>query len=42
MRLLHTIVVGGGPSGTEFAGELADFINTDLARIDIARAKDMR
>ena len=30
------------PSGTEFAGELADFINRDLAKIDIGRAKDTR
>ena len=41
-RLLHTLVVGGGPTGVEFAGELADFINRDLYKIDPDRARDMR
>ena len=41
-RLLHTVVVGGGPTGVEFAGELADFINRDLQKIDPDRARDMR
>jgi NADH:ubiquinone reductase (non-electrogenic) len=31
-RLLHTIVVGGGPTGVEFAGELQDFYNEDLRK----------
>lgn len=31
-RLLHFIVVGGGPTGVEFAGELHDFLLQDLAK----------
>lgn len=31
-RLLHTVVVGGGPTGVEFAGELQDFFNEDLRK----------
>ena len=31
-RLLHTVVVGGGPTGVEFAGELQDFYNEDLRK----------
>ena len=42
LRLLHTIIVGGGPTGVEFAGELSDFISRDLAKVDNDRAKDMR
>ncbi|CAN8070426.1 unnamed protein product, partial [Agarophyton chilense] len=29
--LLHIVVVGGGPTGCEFAGELSDFVQKDLA-----------
>lgn len=29
-RLLHMVVVGGGPTGVEFAGELQDFFSQDL------------
>ncbi|KAI9795428.1 MAG: NADH:ubiquinone oxidoreductase [Piccolia ochrophora] len=29
-RLLHMVVVGGGPTGVEFAGELQDFFEEDL------------
>ncbi|KAI9501849.1 hypothetical protein BX070DRAFT_227433 [Coemansia spiralis] len=29
-RLLHMVVVGGGPTGIEYAGELHDFLNDDL------------
>ncbi|KAH0342349.1 external NADH-ubiquinone oxidoreductase-like protein, partial [Aureobasidium melanogenum] len=29
-RLLHMVVVGGGPTGVEFAGELQDFFENDL------------
>ncbi len=31
-RLLHTVVVGGGPTGVEFAGELQDFYMEDLRK----------
>ncbi|KAG8842705.1 NADH:ubiquinone oxidoreductase [Tulasnella sp. 330] len=30
-RLMHMIVVGGGPTGVEFAGELHDFLKDDLS-----------
>ncbi|KAL9675291.1 hypothetical protein QQ045_003493 [Rhodiola kirilowii] len=29
-RLLHCVVVGGGPTGVEFSGELSDFIKSDV------------
>eukprot|EP00835_Amoeboradix_gromovi_P002961 NODE_181_length_15774_cov_0.163892.p6 type:complete len:321 gc:universal NODE_181_length_15774_cov_0.163892:14986-14024(-) len=29
-RLLHAVVVGGGPTGVEFAGELNDFLLQDI------------
>lgn len=31
-RLLHFIVVGGGPSGVEYTSELNDFLLEDLNR----------
>jgi NADH:ubiquinone reductase (non-electrogenic) len=31
-RLLHMVVVGGGPTGVEFAGELQDFFMNDLRK----------
>ncbi|GAB7352534.1 hypothetical protein MBLNU459_g2926t1 [Dothideomycetes sp. NU459] len=31
-RLLHMVVVGGGPTGVEFAGELQDFFDNDLKK----------
>lgn len=31
-RLLHMVVVGGGPTGVEFAGELQDFFSHDLKK----------
>lgn len=30
-RLLHMVVVGGGPTGIEYAAELHDFLKDDLA-----------
>ena len=30
-RLLHMVVVGGGPTGIEYAAELHDFLKEDLA-----------
>ncbi|XP_010035668.2 external alternative NAD(P)H-ubiquinone oxidoreductase B3, mitochondrial [Eucalyptus grandis] len=32
-RILHFVVVGGGPAGVEFAAELHDFAIEDLARV---------
>jgi NADH:ubiquinone reductase (non-electrogenic) len=31
-RLLHMVVVGGGPTGVEFAGELQDFFDQDIKK----------
>ena len=31
-RLLHFVVVGGGPSGIEFSGELHDFLKRDIQK----------
>lgn len=31
-RLLHTVVVGGGPTGVEFAAELQDYIHGDISK----------
>ncbi|GAB5371846.1 hypothetical protein AAMO2058_001614800 [Amorphochlora amoebiformis] len=38
-RLVHFVVVGGGPTGTELCGELSDFIQSDIANSfpDIAK-----
>ncbi|KAH9578226.1 FAD/NAD(P)-binding domain [Trypanosoma melophagium] len=33
-RLLHTVVVGGGPIGIEFAGTLADFLREDVRKVN--------
>ncbi|GAA0149141.1 oxidoreductase [Lithospermum erythrorhizon] len=38
-RLLHFVVVGGGPTGVEFSGELSDFIMKDV-RQRYAHVKD--
>jgi len=32
-RLLHMVVVGGGPTGVEFAGELRDFFDEDISKL---------
>ncbi|KAI0526524.1 hypothetical protein F5B22DRAFT_632994 [Xylaria bambusicola] len=32
-RLLHMVVVGGGPTGVEFAGELRDFFDEDIKKL---------
>lgn len=34
------MVVGGGPTGVEFAAELHDFVNEDLVKL-YPRAKDL-
>lgn len=31
-RLLHFVVVGGGPTGVESAAEFADFVKEDMAK----------
>ncbi|GAV66326.1 Pyr_redox_2 domain-containing protein [Cephalotus follicularis] len=32
-RILHFVIVGGGPTGVEFAAELHDFVNEDLINL---------
>ncbi|KAF5801390.1 putative NADH:ubiquinone reductase (non-electrogenic) [Helianthus annuus] len=32
-RVLHFVVVGGGPTGVEFAAELHDFLHEDLSKL---------
>lgn len=32
-RILHFVVVGGGPTGVEFAAQLHDFVNEDLVKL---------
>lgn len=41
-RLLHTVVVGGGPTGVEFAAELQDFFEEDLKKWVPGIAKDFK
>ena len=40
--MLSVLVVGGGPTGVEFAGELSDLVKRDLTKLDPERAEDMR
>nr|VDD30789.1 unnamed protein product [Brassica oleracea] len=39
-RILHFVVVGGGPTGVEFAAELHDFVREDLVTL-YPKAKDL-
>lgn len=32
-RILHFVIVGGGPTGVEFAAELHDFVKEDLVKL---------
>lgn len=41
-RLLHTVVVGGGPTGVEFAAELQDFFEEDLKKWVPGIVKDFK
>ena len=41
-RLLHIVVVGGGPTGVEFAAEMHDFLNEDLRKWFPHLADDVR
>ncbi len=39
-KLLHFVVVGGGPTGVEYAAELHDLIHEDLSRLYPSLEKD--
>ncbi|KAK4271420.1 hypothetical protein QN277_020120 [Acacia crassicarpa] len=39
-RILHFAIVGGGPTGVEFAASLHDFVNEDLGKL-YPRVKDL-
>lgn len=41
-RLLHFVIVGGGPTGVEFAAEVRDFLREDVAKIYPGIEKDTR
>ena len=41
-RYLTVAIVGGGPTGVEFAGELCDFVREDLKRLYPNRARAIR
>lgn len=32
-KILHFVIVGGGPTGVEFAAELHDYVNEDLVKL---------
>lgn len=32
-RILHFVIVGGGPTGVEFAAQLHDFVSEDVVRL---------
>lgn len=39
-KILHFVVIGGGPTGVEFAAELHDYVNEDLVKL-YPKAKDL-
>lgn len=41
-RLMHAVVVGAGPTGVEFAGELHDFVYNDVRRFNPEVVKDFK
>ena len=41
-QLLHFVVVGGGPTGIEFAGNLSDLINQDMKGSTYVRRSSIR
>ncbi len=41
-RLLHFVIVGGGPTGIEFGAELYDFITEDVSRLFSQEKQDVR
>ena len=41
-RLLHVVIVGGGPTGVEFGAELYDFVEQDVSRLYKSEEKDVR
>ena len=40
--LLHVVIVGGGPTGVEVAGEIVDFVDSDMKRLYPDMARDAR
>lgn len=41
-KLLHFVIVGGGPTGVEFGAELYDFITRDVARLYPGEAEHVK
>lgn len=41
-KLLHFVIVGGGPTGVEFGAELYDFITRDVARLYPSEAEHVK
>lgn len=41
-RLLHFVIVGGGPTGVEFGAELYDFVKQDVTRLYVHERSNVR
>ena len=41
-RLMHTVIVGAGPTGVECAGEIHDFVQKDMAKFNPEVVKDFK